>query len=139
MGDPESTTRPKRSTRPFPEALGELLRVQQGDPLGSISMRAFFAHIPNYSYDALRKMVRGQLALQPQAIEAMARVLGVEPDYFLEYRAWKLQEGLRRHPQVADDVYEMLMGSFAALDDRAPIGDAAASLGDTPAEASPDT
>jgi hypothetical protein len=105
-----------RTDRPFAEALGDLLRVQQKDPLGMISLRAFFAHIPGYSYDALRKMVRGQLALQPQAIEAMAHELGIEPEYFLEYRAWQLQEGLDRYPEVADEVYEKLMASFQQLE-----------------------
>jgi hypothetical protein len=107
-----------RTDRPFPEALGELLRVQQGDPLGMISLSAFFSQIGGYSYDALRRMVRGELTLQPQAIEAMAAVLGVAPEYFLEYRSHQLQEGLRRHPELADVVYEMLMASFALLDER---------------------
>jgi hypothetical protein len=105
-----------RTNRPFAEALGDLLRIKQQDPLGMISLRAFFAHIPGYSYDALRKMVRGQLALQPQAIEAMAHELGVDAEYFLEYRAWQLQEGLERHPEVADEVYEELMSIFNQLD-----------------------
>ena len=113
---------PNRSTKhtsaPFAQALGELLRARQGDPLGMISLRAFFSQIEGYSYDALRKMVRGQLTLQPEAIEAMASALGVAPEYFLEYRAWQLQEGLRRHPEVADEVYEMLAATFALLDER---------------------
>lgn len=106
-----------RTTRPFAEALGELLRAQQGDPLGSISLRTFFAHIPEYSYDALRKMVRGKIPLQPQAIEAMAAALGVSPEYFLEYRAWQVRKGLKRHPELADEVYEKLMASFASADE----------------------
>jgi hypothetical protein len=104
--------------RPFAEAMGDLLRTQQADPIGIISLRALFSQIEGYSYDALRKMVRGELTLQPAAIEAMAAVLGVPPEYFLEYRAWQLQEGLRRHPELADKVYEMLMASFALLDER---------------------
>ncbi len=110
-----------RSTRPFPQALGELLRVQQGDPLGTVNLRAFFAQIPEYSYDALRKMVRGQLTLQPEAIEKMAAILGVPPEHFLEYRVWQIQEGLRRHPEVANEVYEMLMTSFELLDSKSEV------------------
>jgi hypothetical protein len=114
----EVGTERKQTTRPFPQALGELLRFQQQDPLGTVNLRTFFAQIPEYSYDALRKMVRGKLPLQPQAIEAMAAVLGVLPDYFVEYRAWQVREGLKRHPETADQVYEMLMASFALLDER---------------------
>jgi hypothetical protein len=80
-------------------------------------MRAFFAQISGYGYDTLRKMVRGQLTLQPEAIKAMATVLGVPPEYFLEYRSWQIQDGLRRHPQATDDIYDVLMKSFARLDD----------------------
>ena len=109
---------PPRTAQPFPEALGELLRAQQGDPMGLISLRAFFSQIDGYGYDALRKMVRGELTLQPAAVEAMAGALGVPPDHFLEYRAWQLQEGLRRHPELSDKVYEMLMAGFALLDER---------------------
>jgi hypothetical protein len=117
MDEGAGIQRSGRTTRPFPEALGGLLRVQQGDPLGSISLRSFFAQIPDYSYDALRKMVRGTIPLQPQAIEAMAIALGVSPEYFVEYRAWQVREGLKRRPELADQVYEKLMASFAAADE----------------------
>jgi hypothetical protein len=117
MDEGADIQRSGQSVRPFPEALGELLRVQQGDPLGSISLRTFFAQIPEYSYDALRKMVRGKMSLQHKAIEAMANVLGVAPEYFVEYRAWQVREGLKRHPELADEVYEKLMDSFAKLDE----------------------
>lgn len=116
MNDEGDIQRSFRSVRPFAEALGELLRAAQGDPLGSINLRTFFAQIPDYSYDALRKMVRGRIALQPLAIEAMAKALGVHPEYFLEYRAWQLREALRLRPELADEVYEKLMRSYTALD-----------------------
>ena len=117
-GDAKPMAPQPHTNQPFPEALGDLLRAQQADPIGIISLRALFVQIEGYSYDALRKMVRGELTLQPAAIEAMAAVLGVPPEYFLEYRAWQLQEGLRRHPELSDKVYDMLMACFALLDER---------------------
>lgn len=117
-GDAKPMAPQPHTNQPFPEALGDLLRAQQADPIGIISLRALFSQIEGYSYDALRKMVRGELTLQPAAIEAMAAALGVPPEYFLEYRAWQLQEGLKRHPELADKVYDMLMASFELLDER---------------------
>lgn len=103
--------------KPFAEALDDLMRERDDrDTLGRINLKALFAKIPGWEYEYLRKMVVGERRLMPTAIEAVANVLDIAPSYFLEYRLWQIQEGFRRHPTVADDVYRMLMASFAVLD-----------------------
>lgn len=44
-----------------------------------------------------------------RTIEKLAAALGVRPDYFLEYRVWRVQELVREHPALADDVYDYLV------------------------------
>ena len=113
---------PQHSQKLFAETLGELLRRrQESGPLGRINLRAFFSSVDGWEYEYLRKMVMGERPLVSQAMEAMADALGVDPEYFLEYRIWQIQEGFRRHPNVADDVYQMLMASFKLLDARAGL------------------
>lgn len=51
-------------------------------------------------------------------IEKLAAVLGVPPDYFLEYRQWRVQEISRRHPELVDEVYDLLVGHAAEEDRR---------------------
>jgi transcriptional regulator with XRE-family HTH domain len=43
-----------------------------------------------------------------ELLEAIARRLGVAPDYFLEYRQRRVEEALRRDPAALDDLYSKL-------------------------------
>lgn len=103
--------------KPFAEALGDLLRERrQGGPLRRISLRAFFAGVEGFEYEYLRKMVMGERPLRPEAIEAMAGALGVSPEYFVEYRGWRIAEALKTHPALVGRIYELVMAEAAALD-----------------------
>ena len=100
----------RRSTQPFIDALGGLLREQQQTgPLGAVNLRAFFAGIPHWSYEHLRKMVIGERTLTAPAIEAMAGVLGVAPDYFAEYRIHRIAEAMKTRPDLVDAFYDVLV------------------------------
>lgn len=44
-----------------------------------------------------------------ETIAKLAEVLGVEPDYFLEYRAWRVSEIMKQRPALADKVYDLLI------------------------------
>ena len=65
-------TRMRYSSKPFADALAELLRQESGDPRARINLREFFRRLEGWEYETLRKQVAGERALQPEAIEAMA-------------------------------------------------------------------
>ena len=78
------------SDEPFGDALRELL-LADGDIYVSESGNvkwATFAHVLHgFSYDILRRTVRGDRAPSLELMEECARVLQVWPTYFAEYRA----------------------------------------------------
>jgi hypothetical protein len=96
------------TTKPFGAALAALLRERQGHPLELVNFTAFFVTVKGYSDEHLRLMVKGQRTLSKEAIEAMAAALGIEPDYFLEYRIAKAQEWMVAFPDEADHCYNIL-------------------------------
>lgn len=59
------------------------------------------------------KLPNSQLA---ESLEKMAPVLGVTPEYFLEWRAWKVREIVRRRPQLVKLVYDVLVEADRAMD-----------------------
>lgn len=98
------------SVEPFAEALDGLLRREQKPgPFKGVNRRAFFRQVPNWSYEHLRRMTMGERPLTTEAIEAIAAVLNIKPEYFLDYRALQVQEVIKRYPYLADKVYEQLM------------------------------
>lgn len=113
----------KYSCKPFAEALGGLLRERpEGGPLGRISLRAFFSQVDGWQYEYLRKMVMGERSLRPEAIEAMSKVLDVPPDYFLEYREWRICQALRDHPELVELTYDLVMTESKVLSERKAKG-----------------
>jgi len=44
-----------------------------------------------------------------EAIERIAAALELEPDYFREYRAWRLREIIVVAPDLMDDVYDRVV------------------------------
>ena len=105
-----------RTMKPFAETLGTLLRIERGDTMGRYSLRAFLMGIEGWHPDTLRKMVKGDLTLQPDAIEAMAAQLGKAPSYFREYRLHEIEVAFSRHPELEEDFYEAIMGRAEKLD-----------------------
>ncbi len=111
--------REKYTCKPFAEALGDLLRERpEGGPLSRISLRAFFSRVDGWQYENLRKMVMGERTLRPEAIEAMSAVLDVTPEYFLEYREWRIRQALRTHPELVELTYDLVMTEARALSER---------------------
>lgn len=53
-----------------------------------------------------------------ETIERLAAVFGVPPDYFIEYRAWKVREIARKYPALADEVYDLLVAHAASEESR---------------------
>ena len=83
MGRNETPT-----TKPFAEALAELLRERHfTTQTGNISWHAFARELNGLSDEALRKVLAGQRSVTQHVIEEVARVLELEPGYFVEWRA----------------------------------------------------
>lgn len=61
-------------------------------------------------------MVMGERPLRPEAIEAMAKALGKSPEFFVEYRGWRIGEALKRHPSLVALVYDLVIAEAEALD-----------------------
>lgn len=73
--------------QPFPIALGELIVEQDyATRNGTPNWSAFAARLDHVHYETLRRVVAGKRTPSPPMIEECARVLGVPPEYFLEYR-----------------------------------------------------
>ncbi len=109
-------TRMRYSSKPFADALAELLRQESGDPRARINLREFFRRLEGWEYETLRKQVAGERTLQPEAIEAMASALHVTPEYFLEYRRHQIEKSISDHPELVDLVYDLLVSRSKSLD-----------------------
>lgn len=85
---------------PFPDAL-ELLAAQQGVEFhtgptrgGQLNIEDLARRIPKLNMMTLRRLHSGTRAVRPDHLEAIAEALGVEPEFFAEYRLWKAREAL---------------------------------------------
>jgi plasmid maintenance system antidote protein VapI len=72
---------------PFRVALRGLVIEQDfATRTGNANWSAFAAQLRGVHYETLRRVVAGQRAVSPRLMEECARVLGIRPEYFLEYR-----------------------------------------------------
>lgn len=95
------------STRPFAEALGELLRENDyTTQTGNVNWHGFARELEDVHYETLRKALTGERGVSQHMMEECARVLRVKPEYFVE---WRIAEAAR-----AFDVREV--GFDAALE-----------------------
>jgi hypothetical protein len=79
----------------FAAALAELLVERDyGTNSGRPNWSAFASELHDVHYETLRRVVTGQRQPSPHLIEESARVLGVRPDYFLEYRLYLARQQL---------------------------------------------
>ena len=104
--------------RLFAEAFPELLRAHQRLPLDRINLRLFFEDVEGWDYSTLRRMVVGDITLQPEALEAIARALDVSPRVFVEYRLHEVCEILRAHPALVSSIYDQVMAEALLLEKR---------------------
>jgi anthranilate phosphoribosyltransferase len=111
-----SSPRLRYSSKPFAEALAEILRRQTGNPGSKINLSRFFRRVEGWEYENLRKQVSSERTLQPGAMEAMAAALGVAPEYFKEYRQYQMQQAIATHPELVDLVYDLLMSRARSLE-----------------------
>ncbi len=74
-----TTSRDRYSTKPFAEALSDLLREEARGTDTKPNLTAFLRRVPGWRVDTLRKQVLAERTLQPAAVEAMAEVLNIAP------------------------------------------------------------
>jgi len=98
--------RSPKTQRPFADAFAEIMREKYGDNLGNFDLRPVLSQVDGYSYEALRLMLRGERTLKMGAIEGIAKVVGVSPHYFVEYRRMWSAAMAETHPELADIIYE---------------------------------
>lgn len=104
--------RRKYTWKPFAEALGEIMRERYGDKLGNFDLRPVLSQVDNYSYEALRLMLKGERSLKMEAIEGIAKVLDISPHYFVEYRLMWTTAMAQKHPKLAEAIYEVSLRFF---------------------------
>ena len=77
------------TTRPFRLALRDLV-VEHGfaTRTGNANWSAFAAQLREIHYETLRRVVAGDRSPSPRLMEECARVLGIRPECFLEYRVY---------------------------------------------------
>lgn len=77
---------------PFRIALRDLV-VENGysTRTGNANWSAFAAQLRGVHYETLRRAVAGERIPSPRLIEECARVLGIGPEHFLEYRVYLAQ------------------------------------------------
>lgn len=105
-----------QTDKPFLEALGEILREREGNRLGQVRLGNFIkavAERSDKSEEYVRLMLNEERPLQIHLVEAAAGVLGLEPSYFLEWRIFHIKSTLERYPELADDVYEVVLAFLA--------------------------
>jgi hypothetical protein len=99
----------KHTKKDFTTAFTELAVERFGQSSGKVDLRPILSQVEGYSYEALRLMLKGQRTLKMEAIEGMAKVLGVDPHYFIEYRQMWACRMMQRHPQLGDRLYEVAL------------------------------
>lgn len=111
-----TTSRDRYSTKPFAEALSDLLREEARGTDTKPNLTAFLRRVPGWRVDTLRKQVLAERTLQPAAVEAMAEVLNIAPEYFVEYRTNQISEAVTLHPELVDLVYDLLVSRAQSLE-----------------------
>lgn len=82
MGDVVDLVYPKRSEKPFPQAL----REATDQPMWTV------ASIAGMNPGSLHKLLNGERPLTKSKIEAIAKAIHVDPGYFHEYRVLVIHE-----------------------------------------------
>ena len=95
--------------KPISEALSELMDARQMTPT-DVWAAAGITHATLSRYlHGFRGIVLDHRGAE--TVCKLARVFGVTPDYFVEYRAWRVREIARTNPELVEPLYDVLIGS----------------------------
>jgi len=89
------------TNKPFNEALAEILRKRH------IKLRSLGAKT-NLNYSYFSKIIISKKAPPMETIENIAQALGIEPEFFVEYRIHKICEILYNNPEIIDEVNDFI-------------------------------
>lgn len=101
--------RTTRTMKPLHKALQELMaerEMTQTDLWASADLSP--AVLSRYLSGKRGRRVNSQAV---RTVEKLAAALGVEPEYFVEYRLWQVQEIARQAPELVDQIYDILIGA----------------------------
>lgn len=87
---------------PFGTALRHLMADRRMEQLE-------LATIAKVSQSAISYYLRGERNPRPRTIEWIARALGLEPEYFIEYRRWRLHRALDEWIETDEAAVEYLL------------------------------
>jgi hypothetical protein len=112
---------PRYHSGPAKAALADLLRARgEVNAVGNVVLEGAYRAVEEldrgYTAKHTRRMIDSGRNLKPKALEQLAQVLEVEPEYFREYRIHQLEEWMETWPEVVDTVYDMAKGKVAQLE-----------------------
>lgn len=110
----------EHSREPAKKALGDALRERGWvDDVGNADFATFYRACneqnPGWSVKHLARMINGGRTLQPKAIELMAELLEIEPNYFREYRLFQLGEDFKEFPELEEQYYRQIKADAMRL------------------------
>ena len=108
------------TTKQFPDALADLMRDRYADgPFGTPTIAALVRDLKGeWHYENVRKMLANERGIPMSFIEAVARLFGKEPTYFVEFRVHQVCLALNEHPEVLGEVYQLAMDTAARLEEK---------------------
>jgi len=104
------------TTKPFADALTELLEQQESGTETKVNLGEFLRRVQGWREGTLRKQIASERTLQTEAVEAIAEALNVAPEYFLEYRRHQINQAVQVHPELVDLVYDLLVSRAKSLE-----------------------
>lgn len=89
----------RHTTRPFPEALRELMSAKGID-------QPRLAALAELNQSSISRYLDGLRRPSLSSMESIARALEISPDFFLEYQVDKVKEIMEKRPELASRVYQ---------------------------------
>lgn len=102
----------ERTMKPLSTALAELMKQREMSQADLWATAGLSAPTVSLYLDGKRGLRGDPRTLA--TIEAMARALDVEPEYFLEYRLGRLIQVAKDHPDLIDTFYDAIMDHVKA-------------------------
>ena len=96
----------RHTVKPFPSALAELMREHNID-------QPRLAALAGLSQSSISRYLDSRRKPEPASMEGIASAFEISPDYFLEYRTWKIQEIMTQRPELVSSVYDRLVALVA--------------------------
>ena len=67
-----------------------------------------------YARETIRQQLVGLANPTREVMEAAAKVMGVSPETFFEYRIWLIEQAMREQPDLVDEIYGLFRAHLGA-------------------------